>query len=440
VAWIGAALMPAFQPARLIAGFVLALAVWLPGLGWDALTGANIDATGLLAEPYDDAEQAEVQAALRRLAREYAPDAVFEGARVPARELAAILEASAGQAPDAGSRDMLMVAAAHAGSLAPLGTFAALLQAESRAAGMAIDGLLSAAPADVALGARLALWDTPRAVWERDRVFAVVFGLWCALTLAVGAGALARMEASQLSGRGTMSAPQAFGFAAGRWADLVLAWLAPLAIAGGLGMVCLAWGMLFRNEWSAWLGGALYVVPLLVGTVAGLALVLWGLGLPLAPAAVACDGLDAMDAAQRGAAYAIGRPGTWVVCAVVVAIVAVAGLAVARIVAWVITGFTAATVGLGAGLGRAEGADVVLDSVRVMPDSAVVAWGGPGAVASWWVTVASVIVAGAFLSLLAGLLTRAYLVLRERCDGQGVFEVWPFERPSDVSDDHVRAG
>lgn len=432
--------MPAFQPARLIAGFLLALAIWLPGLVWDARVGANIDATGLLAEPYDDAEQAEVQAALRRLARDYAPDAVFESARVPAKELAAILEASARAAPDTASRDMLLVAAAHAGSLAPMGTFQALIQAESRAAGMVIDGVLSVAPADVVLGVRLAFWDTPRAVWERDRVFAVVFGLWCALTLAVGAGALARMEASQLSGRGTMSASQAFGFAAGRWTDLVLAWLAPLAIAGGLGSLCVAWGLLFRNDWSEWFGGALYVFPLLVGTIAGLTLVLWGLGLPFAPAAVACDGLDAMDAAQRGAAYAIARPGTWVLCSAVVILVAGAGLAVARIVAWVITGFTASTVGLGAGWGRADGAGVVLDRVRVAPDSAVVVWGGPGVAVSWWVSVASVIVLGAFLSLLAGLLTRAYLVLRERCDGQGIFEIWPFERPSDVSDDHGRAG
>jgi hypothetical protein len=51
-----------------------------------------------------------------------------------------------------------------------------------------------------------------------------------------------------------------------------------------------------------------------------------------------------------------------------------------------------------------------------------------------WVTVFSMLVSGACLSLVAGALTRAYLLLRESCDGQPTDAVWPYEIPADVTD------
>jgi hypothetical protein len=439
--WIGGALMPALQPARLVAGFVVALAIWLPGLGWDALVGPTIDPTGILAEPFGDAEQASVQATLRRLAGDYAPDAVFEGARVPARELASVLEASAHRAPDRQSEEILRMAAAHAASMAPLGTFEAVLLAQSRAASTLMDGITGASPSDLMIGLRLAVWEIPTALWARDPVFAVVFGLWCVLVLAVGAGTLGRMEAVQAAGRGTLSAGQGLAFAVNRWADLVLAWLVPLGIAAVLGLVCMAWGLLFRFEWTAWVGGVLYVIPLVIGMVAGLALAVWALGLALAPAAVVCDGLDSLDASQRGAAYAIGKPAAWLACAAIVVVVTSAGLVVVRAIAWVVTAFTATFVEFGASMGsRVDRAPVTLEYLRFSPDPTATTWGGPAMAANWWMGVASALVAGAFLSLLSGLLTRAYLCLRERCDGQEIQEIWPFELPTDVSDDPAPRG
>ncbi len=433
--WIGGALMPALQPARLVAGFLIALAIWLPGLGWDAMVGPTIDPTGILAEPLGDSDQAAIQATLRRLAGDYAPDAIFEGARVPARELAAVLEASAQQAPDRQSREILLMAAAHADSMAPLGTFEALVLSQSRAASTLMDGITGASPSDLMIGVRLAVWEIPTALWGRDPVFTVVFGLWCVLVLAVGAGALARMEAVQAAGKGTLSAGQGLAFAANRWAELVLAWLAPLGIAAVLALLCVAWGLLFRLEFTAWVGAVLYGIPLVIGTIAGLALAVWALGLALAPAAVVCDGLDALDASQRGAAYAIGRPAAWLACAAIVVVVSSAGLVVVRAIAWVITAFTATTVGMGASLGSSvDSAPVALEYLRFSPDPTVSTWGGPAIATHWWMGVASALVAGAFLSLLAGLLTRAYLCLRERCDGQEIQDIWPFEFPTDVSD------
>lgn len=426
--WVGGAVSTAFQPTRLVAGFVIALAIWLPGLAWDTFLGAHMDAPGLLGEPYDDAEQAAVQATLRRLAADYAPDVVYESARVPAAELAAVLEERTLQAPDQGSRDQLAVAAAHAASLAPLGSFEALSRAEATAGGMVVDGLLGAAPADMAQGVRLCLWDIPHTLWARDPVFCVVFGLWSGLVAAVGLGALGRMEAVQASGRGVIKAGEGFRFAADRWADLVLAWLAPLGIAAVLGVVCAAWGLLFRIPGGGWVASVLYVVPLALGAVAGLSVLIWALGAPLAPAAVACDALDSLDADQRGAIYFIARPGAWLAYAVTVIGVSAFGLVVVRVVAWLATSWAAVPVSLGAA-GRAQ-----VDVLRVTPGGTLPTWSGPGVAVGWWLGLVGVIVAGAFVSLLAGLLTRMYLALREGCDGQPRTEVWPYEVLADVSD------
>jgi len=64
---VGGAFSTAFQPSRLAAGLLVALLIWLPGLGWDALTGRTLDPTGYTGEPFDDAQQAAVQANLPQL-------------------------------------------------------------------------------------------------------------------------------------------------------------------------------------------------------------------------------------------------------------------------------------------------------------------------------------------------------------------------------------
>lgn len=430
LAWLGGGVTTAFQPSRLAAGFLLALLIWLPGLGWDALTGRNLDATGYLGEPYDDTERAAVQATLRRIAAEHVPDRPFESAQIDAHVLAELLHERAIAATT--TRNTLLVAAARASSLAPIGSFQALVRAEAVAASMVIDGVFGASPADIALGVRLAVWETPRGAWQRDPVFFVIFGLWLALVLAVGAGAMARMEAVQLAGRGVPEALDGFRFAAERWSDLVLAWLAPLGIAAVLGLACVAWGLLFGTEATGWFAGALYIVPLGIGIVVALVLVVGTLGAPFAPAAVACDGLDALDASQRGAIYAIGRPGLWLAVMLAMTVICAGGLAALRVIGWVVTTVTATAVGTGA---DAASAAVVIDALRVTPADAPVAWTGPAVAISWWVALVSVGVAGAFLSLLGGTLTRGYLALRERCDGQSRLDIWPFEIPADVSDE-----
>lgn len=428
IAWIAGAIGTAVQPARLGVGLVLAILLWVPGLAWDALTEPRIDPPGLLAEPWDDTERADAQRTLRRLAVQHVPERDFEGAQIPADQLAAALARRAdelGRDPEA---ERVAAASRRAAALAPLGSFQALALGESDACAAIVDGALALDVRPVAAGIRAAALDVPLACIRRDTPFACVFGAWFALVLSVAATALARMEAVQVAGRGILPAREGLRFGADRWSSVLAAWIAPAGIVAALGLACVAWGFLFRTEAGGWLGALLYVVPLAVGAVAGIAAVVAALGAPGAPAAVACDGLDSMDASQRGAIYFLARPILWAIVHASALAVAVAGFVILRVVAWALTSYPATMVDLGAG-----GAAPVA-SLAVSPERWMVPLDGRTAAIWAWVVLAASCVTGAAFSLLAGTLTRAYLVLREACDGQPAAAIWPFDTPLDASD------
>lgn len=428
IAWIAGAIGTSVQPARLGVGFLLALLLWVPGLAWDALTEPRIDPPGLLAEPWDDTERADAQRTLRRLAVQHVPERDFEGAQIPPDQLAAALFLRAdalGRDPEA---ERVAAAARRAASLAPLGSFQALALAEGEACAAVVDGVLSLDVRPVAAGIRAAVIDVPLACLRRDTPFGGAFGAWFLLLLAVGATALARMEAVQVAGRGILPAREGLRFGADRWSSAITAWLAPAAIVAVLGLACFAWGLLFGSEPGGWVGSALYVVPLAVGAVAGIAALVASLGAPGVPAAVACDGLDSMDASQRGSIYFLARPILWVIVHAAALAVAAVGLVILRVAAWALTALPAAMVDLGAA-GAAPVASLAISPERWMPPLD----GRTGAI--WgWVVLASACVAGAVASLVTGVLVRAYLVLREACDGQPAAAIWPFETPLDASD------
>jgi hypothetical protein len=428
IAWIAGALGSATQPGRLAVGFLAALLLWMPGLAWDRAFGPSIDPPGLLAEPWDDLERDDAQRTLRRLAVVHVPELDFEAAILPAGELAAALEARADELGTDPAAEKVRIAARRAASLAPLGSFQALAAAEAEAASAVVDGALALDVRPVAAGFRAAVVDVPAACFVRDTAFACAFGAWSVLVLVISAGAFARMEVVQLAGRGVLPAREGLAFAAGRWRSLLLSWAAPVGIAAALGAACWGWGFLFRTNAGGWAGAALYAVPLALGAVAGLSLVIAAIGAPLSPAAVACDGLGALDASQRGAIYFLARPLLWTVTLLAALATVAVGLAILRVFGWAMTAFPAALVDLGAA-GTAPMHRLALSpgrwSVPSDPRSAMV-W--------WWVLLAGFVLTGASLSLVAGALTRSYLALRELCDGQPVDAAWPYEVPLDASD------
>jgi hypothetical protein len=225
-----------------------------------------------------------------------------------------------------------------------------------------------------------------------------------------------------------LDARGALRFAAQRWTSLVMAWAGPVAIAGLVGLLCVAFGLLFRTTAGGWAGALLYVVPLALGAIGGLALVLAALGAPTAPAAVAVDGLDALEASQRGGIYFLARPVWWIVVMLASLAVVAAGLVVLRILGWALTAYPAFMIGIGSAGAAPDHALAVSPARWWLPV------GGPSALVWGWVTLFGIAVTGTAISLVAGVATRAYLLLREACDGQPTGAIWPYEVPADVTD------
>ena len=417
LAWLAGCLTTAAQPARLAVGFVVALLLWGPGLAWDAAVGPSIDPPGLLAEPWGDLERAEAQAAMRRISAQLLPDVTFEGAQIPADELAAALAARADDvADDPAAAERMRAAARRVRALVPLGSFQALTGAEAEAWAAVIDGARSLDPRPVVAGLRAAFIDVPLACIGRDTAFAAVFG------------AFARMEAVHSAGRGMLEAGGALRFAAERWQALAMSWAGPVAIGVAVSIPVVAFGALFRTGAGGWVGAVLYVIPLALGALAGLAFILAVLGAPFGPAAVAADGLGGLEGSQRGAIYFLARPLSWLMVMAAAAGIVAIGLAILRAVGWALTAVPAIAVDLGSG-----GASPVV-ALGAEPARWWIPLDGREALVWGWVTVFSMLLAGACLSLVAGALTRSYLLLRESCDGQPTDAVWPYEIPADVTD------
>ncbi|MBU3684552.1 MAG: hypothetical protein FGM39_11170 [Phycisphaerales bacterium] len=429
LAWLAGCLTTAAQPARLAVGFVVALLLWAPGLAWDAAVGPTIDPPGLLAEPWEDLERAEAQATMRRISAQLLPDVTFEGAQIPADQLAAALAARADDlADDPAAAERMRAAARRVRALVPLGSFQALTGAEAEAWAAVIDGARSLDPRPVVAGLGAAFIDVPRACIARDTAFASVFGAWTLLVAAIGFGAFARMEAVHAAGRGMLEAGGALRFAAERWQALAMSWVGPVAVGVTVAIPVVAFGALFRTDIGGWIGAVLYVVPMALGAIAGLAFMLAVLGAPFGPAAVSADGLGGLEGSQRGAIYFLARPFSWLMVMAAAAGIVAIGLAILRTVGWALTLVPAVAVDLGSG-GASPTVSLASDPGRwwiPLDGREALVWG--------WVTVFSMLLSGACLSLVAGALTRAYLLLRESCDGQPTDAVWPYEIPADVTD------
>jgi hypothetical protein len=135
-----------------------------------------------------------------------------------------------------------------------------------------------------------------------------------------------------------------------------------------------------------------------------------------------------MEASQRGAIYFLARPVLWVASMLGALLTIAVGLVVLRVFGWALSAFPAMMVDLGA-----AGAAPV-HSIPVSPGRWSVPLDARSALVWWSVMPVAFAVAGATLSLVVGALTRAYLAMRECCDGQPVDASWPYEVPIDVTD------
>jgi hypothetical protein len=143
---------------------------------------------------------------------------------------------------------------------------------------------------------------------------------WCvymALFLLIWAlmgGAIARLAALDAAGRGEATLGEAVRFARSRYLWFILAPLMPIAVMAALGAALALGGLVFFNlPVLDIVGGALFLIALLIGIAMAMLGVLFATGGHMLYASVAVDDADCFDAVSRALGYVLARPWKWLV-------------------------------------------------------------------------------------------------------------------------------
>jgi len=153
------------------------------------------------------------------------------------------------------------------------------------------------------------------------------------------------------------------------------------------------------------LGAFLFGLLVLGGLATALLALIALLAGPFVAPAIACDGDDGLDAAQRAPAYALARPGTLVTLGV---------LAIAQ--GFVLLGVLLGLRSVGLDLAAwAAGPDVLRDAGAGLD---------PAGELRTWGVLTGVLVVAILLSYAQVACTLIHLLLRRACDGQPLTEIW----------------
>ncbi|MBK7406228.1 MAG: hypothetical protein IPJ41_16890 [Phycisphaerales bacterium] len=307
----------------------------------------------------------------------------------------------------------------------------AVLGAGANAAFRIWNGLIALNTRAIADGFVGLFHDVPLLALTEYPVSSFVLGLPSLLAFAALGGSLCRSVACEFSQEIVHPWPRALAFGIARWPTMLGALLLPWGLSAGVALVLAIAGWVFFGALPALevVGGALFVAALVLSTLAVLLLVLGTLGLPLLLPAAACEGADAIDAAQRVIAYACARPLRLLLYLSVGTAVGILAIGLLAALATGIEQFARATLASWAG---AEGARVLTGAFP--PAYTLDAAGNPrelgsiGAAAEWltglWSSVLSLIVAAYAVSYVCTSGTLIYLFMREVCDGQHHAELW----------------
>ena len=254
--------------------------------------------------------------------------------------------------------------------------------------------------------------------------FTLCFALWSCVVLGLLGTAVCRSAAWDFSQERTPSSRAVVAWARARWGSGTLAPIFPLVVAG----VCT--GIVWCIGWTTELpvlnavGSVLFGVALILMAFAVLACVLVVLGLPLMLPAVACDGCDGPEAAQRSGAYVLARPLLALGCFLLGTVLFALGTLAAD---WFVTQVfnSALDVFCSTDLRASIRPLVALRPYLPIEGPSPMSLGGTAAAGGleFWRSIMSCIVGATMLSLVLSLSTRAYLIIRQNCDGQDLEEV-----------------
>lgn len=432
-----------FQPPRLIIGVLMIAALVTVGRTWDAVFAPAVPAGGFTGDAFttqhaDIAEDILQAALVKYVAAEDRP----EGEADPLEVLRKIQSGYADQRP------ALVEAAEESGDdravreadeaylrtveqielMRRRGIFEATLNHATKSFNLMAGGLISLNLGDFFRGLHDLFVRTPIGMWTYDSLFAVAYGLFFVVVLALGGGALSRMTAVEIANEEKLRLYEAVDFAVSAWRRLIFSLLLPLLIAAVLCIILLVGGWFLMLPWVDVIGGLLYGIALLLGFGVVFLLIGYAAGFSLLVPAVACENCDAADAQQRAYAYVLSRPLHLVGYGAVGVFSVALGYIVASLIAVAVlnvTGSLIDAVTANAALAHAHGFtlfDLAPRREVALPLAAHSEWSAR--LVMFWQTVVVCLVSGYVFANYFGASTIIYLLMRRACDGQETTEIW----------------
>ncbi len=448
----------AMQPPRLVTALLMVCLLLAGGRAWDAVSGREVSPGGLT--DYSNDERGALQSELRAAVLAYVDDPEDRPAgppnvwRLDTRETLDLLAVHYGRDRARAERGVsgreegegvVNKSQIHLDDRQYLDTLERIHVAQPRGVFEAVAGegrrefvrltrgvvtLRPGQSLDAAIGLFVRL---PLNAWRLDRAFALVYGVFFLLVVALGGGALCRMAACDFGGRERLRVREAFDFAFGAWGRLIGAPLLPLLLAGVFALVLAGLGLLMTVDWLDIVGALLYPIGMLIGFLIAFLIIIYTAGFSLLVPAVACERCDAADAHQRAYAYVINRPLHLIGYTVVAVIGLAVGYVIVALFASVMLNVTASLYGVltwSRGLAGAGGFAIwdlsppSLDGFPLAANESVAA----GLIGFWQRLIVLLVVAYVFAYYFAAS-TIVYLLVRRSSDGQDVGELW---RPGDI--------
>ncbi len=435
----------AFQLPRLVLGLLLVAAIVTGGRVWDSLFPANVSPDGLMADPWTAQDQVNSQQVLTAALKRYDTDAEAsaDGVLDTRDVLAAIRQAYADKRhelldeADTSDRaeaalrdndDEFLETIDQLDGVRPRGTFEATASHVTASFNKLTKGFVSLDLGSFFSGLCDVFVRTPIGVWRNDRLFAILYGLFFVLLIAIGGGALSRMTAVEIATGTKLRLYEAVDFALRNWRRLVGSLLLPLLIAGLLSALLLVGGFFLMLPWLDLLGGLLYGVALLLGFGVVFLLAGYAAGFSLLVPAVACENCDAADAQQRAYAYVLSHP----LHLLGYGFVGITGLSVGFVIASL---FAVAVLNVTGALMDAATANAAVDvtygfalfdlaprRTAALPLQLHSEWSA--SLVMLWQTVVVCLVAGYVFSYYFSASMVVYMLMRRVCDGQELDEIW----------------
>lgn len=239
-------------------------------------------------------------------------------------------------------------------------------------------------------------------------------------------GAITRSVAEEFSLRKRQSWTDSLAFSLSRVWSFFFSLVVPVLIAVGIAVGIMGLGyLLLRIPGVNIAGGVAFGLLLLGGFVLIIVVAAFAIGSGLLLPAVACEGVDAIDATQRTYAYALARP---VRTILYLSILLVVGMILAAVLAFVVESVLHLTANLAGTWLPSEVRDTLYTAATTRgvntTKGSPFGLAGTAHIVALWCAIPGLIAGAILLSYAFSGTTIMYLLLRRVCDGQDPADLW----------------